>query len=368
MVVTKFNCTTETYVSDVYCYTNQTGQEFNLQIWDGSNWITVQSGITDVSGKVMFNNLDAGDYKLVEPNATACLMKSSNITAGGNIGVAQGAETTVHVYNCSSKPPPQSGKTPTKYPNTGVGPVESAPSRLPGLELAGLLALAGMQISRRRLLKGAATLGVGGAIAAPFTQAQDLLPLDSTPVPGTPNAAALGCGTPTASTPAASSTPDMTGTPMIDQCNRGAIPMKIRIPEITVDAAIEYKEIIDGQMQAPSAELDVAWYKETSRLDEVGNGIYAGHLNWWGVPEAVFFRLESLQEGDIIELDGDDQMTYRYQVQWMQNFPSDEEPPEEALGFTEEKAITLITCGGEWVTSRSEYDHRTLVRAVLWEP
>ena len=31
------------------------------------------------------------------------------------------------------------------------------------------------------------------------------------------------------------------------------------------------------------------------------------------------------------------------------------------------KPITVITCGGEWVSARAEYDHRTLVRAVLLE-
>lgn len=90
-------------------------------------------------------------------------------------------------------------------------------------------------------------------------------------------------------------------------------------------------------------------------------------MNWWDNPEGIFFRLESLQEGDVVEIDGDNGGTYLYQVQWMQNFPSNEEPPDEALGLTEGAAITLITCGGEWSSERSEYDHRTLVRAVLLE-
>ncbi len=370
MVVSKYNCTTEKYVSDVYCYTNQTGQEFNLQMWNGSSFVTVQSGTTDVSGKVTFNNLEAGDYKLVEPNKQACLMKSSNITAGDNIGVKVGEGTTVYVYNCQTPPPPQTGKTPTKYPNTGVGPAaESQEQRTPGIELAGLLALAGLQVTRRRMLKGAALIAAGAATAVPLARSQELLPLDSTPAPGTPDASVFGCdATPAAGTPEVGGTPDPSATPAIDPCNRGAIPMHIRVPEIGVDAPIEYLEIIDGAMQPPTGATDVTWYKETSRLGEAGNGIYAGHLNYWGVPEGVFFRLESLQEGDIIELDGDDSQTYLYQVQWMQNFPSDEEPPDEALGFTDEVAITLITCGGEWIADRAEYDHRTLVRAVLWEP
>lgn len=379
MVVTKFNCTTETYVADVYCYTNQTGQEFNLQKWDGANWVTVQSGKTNVSGQVTFNDLEAGDYKLVEPDGKACLMKSSNITPGGNIGVKQGEGTTVYVYNCKTPPPPQTGKTPKGYPNTGVAPAgQDHEQRTPGIELAGLLALAGLHLNRRRVLKGAALLAAGTATALPLARAQELVPIDTTPAPGTPDPAVFGCGTPVAGTPEAGTpaagsviepdgTPGASGTPAIDPCNRGAIPMHIRIPEIEVDAKIEYLEIIDGDMQPPSGATDVTWYKETSRLGEVGNGLFAGHLNFWDVPEGVFFRLESLQEGDVVELDGDDGQTYLYEVQWMQNFPINEDPPDEALGFTDEVAITLITCGGEWDAQAALYDHRTLVRAVMME-
>ena len=362
MIVSKFNCTTEKYVSDVYCYTNQTGQEFNLQLWNGSDWATVQSGITDVSGTLTFNNLDSGEYRLVEPDKQACLMKSSNITAGGNIGVTTGEGTIVHVFNCKTPPPPQ--KTPTKYPNTGVGAAasESEMTRTPGIEIAGLLALLGMRLSRRRVVAGAGLVTAGTAAATlPLLNAQELVPLDSTPVPGTPSPDVFWCATPTAGTPEAE------GTPAVDPCNRGAIPIQMRIPIINVDAPIEYLEIIDGLMQQPTGDTHITWYKETSRLAEVGNGIYAAHVNWYGNPEGIFFRLESLQEGDVIEIDGDDMQTYLYEVQWMQNFPSDEEPPDEALGLTDEAAITLITCGGEWSSALSEYDHRTLVRAVLRE-
>ena len=240
---------------------------------------------------------------------------------------------------------------------------------MPGVELAGLVGLAGMSMSRRRFLKRAAGVTLGaGALALPAVAAQDLLPLDSTPVPATPGANILGCGTPMAMPDDAIIEPVEEGTPTWeDPCLRGAVPIRFRVPIIGVDDAVEYLEIIDGQMQPPTGAEDVTWYKETSRLGEVGNGIYAGHLNYWGVPEGVFFRLESLKEGDVIEIDGNDAKTYSYIVQWSQNFPSDEEPPEEALGTTNERAITVITCGGEWVSARAEYDHRTLVRAVQME-
>lgn len=83
----------------------------------------------------------------------------------------------------------------------------------------------------------------------------------------------------------------------------------------THDAAVETLEIIDGVMQQPTAPIHVAWYKETGRLGEPNNVVIAGHLNRWNVPEGVFFRLQDLQEGDRVEVTGDDGRVYVYEVQ-----------------------------------------------------
>ncbi len=368
MLVKKFDCTTPTYVSDVNCFTNTTGQAFDLQMWNGSNWMTVQSGTTNASGQVTFMNLDPGDYRLVEPGKTACLMKSSNITSGGNIGVAVNQQTTVYVYNCSTpqKPPPT---TPTKYPNTGVEPGAGGPELRTefGASILGMVGLAGASaVSRRTFLKRAAvgTLAVGGgAVALNGAMAsQTLVPIDATVTPvgspaGTP---AVDCMYP--ATPSATPEGVMPGTPVA--CARGAVPMQIRIPSIGVDYPIEYLEIIEGEMQQPTGADYITWYKETARLGEKGNGLYAGHLNWWNMPEGPFFLLDTLVEGDVVEIDGDDGETYRYIVQWEQAFPIDEEPPAEALGPTEDEVITMVTCGGQWDASVALYDHRTVVRAI----
>jgi hypothetical protein len=371
MVVKKFNCTTTTYVRDVDCYTNTTGQAFDLQMWNGSNWMNVQSGTTNATGQVTFMNLEGGDYRLVEPGKTACLMKSSNITSGGNIGVVLNQQTTVHVYNCSqpTKPP---GK-PGKYPNTGVPPASSRDLRTEfGASFLGLFGLAGAAtVSRRTFLKraaaGTALLG-GGTVALNRAMAsQTLVPLDATVTPegspiGTPSGTpAVDCLYP--ATPAATPEGALPGTPVA--CARGAVPVHIRIDTIGVDYPIEYLEIIEGEMEQPTGAEAIAWYKETARLGEKGNGLYAGHLNWWNIPEGPFFLLETLTEGDIVELDGDDGQTYRYIVQWQQDFPIDEEPPEEAVGPTlDQEVISLITCGGEWNADVALYDHRTVVRAI----
>ena len=90
-------------------------------------------------------------------------------------------------------------------------------------------------------------------------------------------------------------------TPQADEdCIRGEVPKHIAIESIGVDADIEIQEILDGALQDPTGPTLVTWYKETSRLGERGNGVYAGHLNYWGVTEGVFFAIKTLMMSDTV--------------------------------------------------------------------
>lgn len=359
MTVTKYTCWTPTYVSDIDCEAFEGGKAFDLQMWNGSSWVGAGSGTTNAAGQLTWTNLAPGAYQVVEQGGTACRITSDPADAVGNPTVNANAGTTVKVYNCGVNPP-STGKTPTKYPNTGVEPVGASDDAPAGslLAVAGLLGAG--SLSRRQFLRRAAAptiaVGVGSLLVGTGIARQTIAPIElPAGAPATPGADCLFPATP-AATPSAASTPVA--------CARGAVPVTITIPVIEVDAGIEVLEIIGGAMQQPTNAEEVAWYKESARLGERGNVLLAGHLNFWGVPEGVFYLLRQLQEGDAVELEGDDGEVYRYIVQWSEDFPSDQEPPEEALGQTEEEAITLITCGGDWNIGRAEYDHRTVVRAV----
>jgi sortase (surface protein transpeptidase) len=358
---------TPTYVSDVDCEIYEQGQAFELQVWNGSAWTGAGTGTTNGAGQFTWINLDPGTYHLNEPGKTPCRTDASKADAQGNPVVDANAGTTVKVYNCGVAPTAGT-KMPTKYPNTGVEPSGSQQDGRTPFAIAGLLGIATMsrRTFLRRSLGTAAVVGGGSLVVTSvfaYQPIQPIEPIDSTPEgppEGTPGGSPeADCFYP--ATPEATPEGVLPGTPVA--CARGEVPVHIRIEAIEVDAGIEILEIIGGEMQQPTGADDVAWYKESARLGERGNVLLAGHLNFWGVPEGVFFKLEILKQGDVVELEGENGDPYRYVVDWTEPFPSDEEPPEEALGQTGEEAITLITCGGEWVTERAEYDHRTLVRA-----
>ena len=417
VTVYKYWCTTKTYKSDVDCQIYEEGVQFELWQHSGSK---VSSGTTNGVGKLSFYGLDQGNYDLKEPYWKWCAIDIGKKGPDDSIAVQSGQETVVKVYNCDlpdkpggsgdpgkpgkpgnpnipTKPAP---KQPTKYPNTGVNPEAfSLPSTGVGpmtdstgntiiALLAGMalvLVVAGLAIGRQTsdpvppapettgrrvsLRRRPAVLAASAlAVIAPaWVAAQGNNPPPagddddagdgSDPVAaGTPTVPACRVDIPDGATPEAD-----------EECIRGEVPKHIAIEAIGVDADIEIQEIIDGALQDPTGPTLVTWYKETSRLGERGNGVYAGHLNYWGVPEGVFFAIKTLQAGDLIELTGQNDEVFRYAVVWVENQPGQEEPDAEVLGVTEEESITLITCGGEWDTTIAEYNERTTVRAVRQE-
>ena len=144
-------------------------------------------------------------------------------------------------------------------------------------------------------------------------------------------------------------------------CNE--VPVAIKITAAHVNAKIEVLEVIDGVMQAPTGADVVSWYKSSPRLGQPGNMLLAGHLNWWGVPQAVFFYLNTLKPGDLVQVTGQGGEVYTYRVVWNRLEDATKPPTTEVVGPTKVPSLTLITCGGTWIPAASEYDSRTVVRA-----
>lgn len=143
------------------------------------------------------------------------------------------------------------------------------------------------------------------------------------------------------------------------------LPSRILIPAIDVDARVEVLEIVNDTLQDPSNGDDVAWYKETARAGEEGNAVFAGHLNWYGMPEAVFFAIDRLVEGDEVLIRDGSCREHRYLVEWVELVEVATADMTEITGPSEQALLTLITCGGAWDPSISQYRERTVVRTRL---
>ncbi len=143
----------------------------------------------------------------------------------------------------------------------------------------------------------------------------------------------------------------------------GVLPVAISIANAGVEAAIETREIVDGVMQDPTGPWVVSWYEETPKLGADGNTVMAGHVDYWDVGPAVFYNVGGLQEGDEIVVTGEDGRIYTYRVQWVRTYATADAPIQEIVGPTDQRSLTLITCGGEFDYANGQYLSRTVVRA-----
>lgn len=163
----------------------------------------------------------------------------------------------------------------------------------------------------------------------------------------------------------AAAEPGEPATPAAREQAEVVLPYQILIPGIDVDARVEVLEIVDGYLQDPSNGEDAAWYKETALVGSEGNAVIAGHLNWYGMPEAVFFAIDQLQLDDEIFVRDGSCLEHRYLVEWVELIEVAMADMAEITGDSDDPILTLITCGGEWDPAISQYKQRTVVRARL---
>ena len=148
---------------------------------------------------------------------------------------------------------------------------------------------------------------------------------------------------------------------------RDVTPVAIQIAKAGVDAPIETGAIIDGMMQDPTGPWVVAWYDDLAALDEGGNAVMAGHVDYWDTGPAVFYNLVELAPGDEIAVTGAGGAVYTYAVEWSRMYELAElisAAIQEIVGDTGQESLTLITCGGVFDPATGEYLERMVVRAV----
>ncbi|HET7641160.1 MAG TPA: class F sortase [Ktedonobacteraceae bacterium] len=111
-----------------------------------------------------------------------------------------------------------------------------------------------------------------------------------------------------------------------------------------------------GQMQPPDDPDTAGWMmigKHHLILD--------GHVDW-NYRLRPFSNLRYLNEGDEIDVTGDDGNSYAYTVVWSHVFDLDS-IPEEVFQPTAIETLTAITCAGQFIDG--EYQSRRVVWAEL---
>lgn len=141
-------------------------------------------------------------------------------------------------------------------------------------------------------------------------------------------------------------------------------PVRLRIPSIGVDAAIEaVGEDVLGRMDTPTDAADVAWYEPGVRPGDAGNAVIAGHLDDIHGDPAAFWRIGQLTAGDAIIVVNSDDSEVHFVVVEAVAYPYTDAPIQRIFGFDVRQNLNFITCTGSWDRGAHTYRQRLVVYA-----
>jgi sortase A len=142
-------------------------------------------------------------------------------------------------------------------------------------------------------------------------------------------------------------------------------PVRIRIPAINVDAAIDYVGITsEGKMDITKDPEDAAWYEPGTRPGEVGSAVIAGHYGTWADGQgSVFDQLHTLEKGDKIYVEDSVGNETTFVVRESRRYDPDADATDVFTSDDGEAHLNLVTCEGEWNTEAERYSKRLVVFA-----
>lgn len=165
------------------------------------------------------------------------------------------------------------------------------------------------------------------------------------PAPVEPELAAPPAANGNALTPSGASGPAVSASP----------PVALDIPAIGVAKSLSSLGLNpDGTVEVPTNFQEPGWFRLGASPGQVGSAVILGHVDSYEGP-AVFFRLQSLQEGDEIQVTLADGVVAHFVVDKVAIYPKDQFPARQVYGSDDDRSLQLVTCGGEFDTQSRSY-------------
>lgn len=145
-----------------------------------------------------------------------------------------------------------------------------------------------------------------------------------------------------------------------------SMPSYLSIPSLGVFTKVEYVTVDkDNNMDIPKDPNNVAWFKPGTVPGNPGNAVMDGHLNWYGIPQGVFFNLGALKAGDRLYVRDDKGRDRAFVVTKQEICAYNKCPLMDVFGPTSSTRLNLITCDGTFNRTTQNYDKRMVVYSEL---
>lgn len=154
-----------------------------------------------------------------------------------------------------------------------------------------------------------------------------------------------------------------TGAPPAPQSRQPGLPLRLRIPAISLDVIIAQVGLTaGGAMDEPKTPHEPAWYNLGPRPGEAGSAVIAGHYGQWanGDP-SVFDHLHLLRPGHKIHIDAADGATITFVVREKRSYDPAADASTVFNARDGRPHLNLITCEGAWNKTSRSYSKRLVV-------
>jgi sortase (surface protein transpeptidase) len=139
-------------------------------------------------------------------------------------------------------------------------------------------------------------------------------------------------------------------------------PVRIKIQRLGINAPIINLGLkSDGSLGTPNSATETGWYKNSPTPGEIGPSIIVGHVDYVNYGPAVFWKLNQLVPGDIVEISRTDGSIAKFKVDSLKQFSQNNFPTEKVYGNINYAGIRLITCGGTFNSNTGHYSDNTVV-------
>jgi len=141
------------------------------------------------------------------------------------------------------------------------------------------------------------------------------------------------------------------------------LPVRLTIPGINVDAAVEYVGLTaSGAMDVPKSPEGVGWFDLSSHPGNIGSAVIAGHYGVWkNGEETVFNTLNKLRQGDKLFVEDDKGATISFVVRESRSYDPDADASDVFKSNDGKSHLNLITCEGIWNNTSESYPKRLVV-------
>ena len=144
-----------------------------------------------------------------------------------------------------------------------------------------------------------------------------------------------------------------------------ALPVTLSVPAIDVSTRlIRLGQRDDGTVEVPEDASRAGWFDLGPPPGADGSSVILGHVDSTAGP-AVFYRLKELRPGDQILVRRDDGTTARFAVHSVKTYLNAEFPAQKVYGRQGRSQLNLVTCGGDYDSSRGGYQSNVVVNARL---